>query len=60
MRGIRTKPEPYCPVCGSRMRLKRPKSHQQWKAFWGCPEWPDCDGTRNVDPETGEPIQDDD
>ena len=53
--GIKTKPEPYCPQCGARMRLRRPKAHQDWKAFWGCSEYPACTGTRGIDPETGEP-----
>jgi len=53
--GIKTYPEPYCPICGARMRLRRPKAHHTWKAFWGCSEYPACTGTRDIDPETGEP-----
>ncbi len=45
---IRTKPEPYCPVCGAKMTLHRPKPHQKFDPFWGCSEYPDCKGTREV------------
>ena len=52
---IRSKPEPWCPECGAMMVLRRPKSYQDWNAFWGCPGYPDCEGTRNID-EDGLPI----
>lgn len=47
---IRTKPEPYCPNpdCGAKMVLRRPKSYQDWEPFWGCSEYPECRGTRNI------------
>ena len=53
--GIKTHPKPYCPECGAQMTLRRPKSYQDFKPFWGCSQYPDCRGTRNVDPDTGEP-----
>ncbi len=59
-RGIRTKPEPYCPVCGARMALRKPKPHKwQFDPFWGCAQYPDCRGTRNIK-EDGTPESDDD
>lgn len=59
MAGIQTKPEPCCPLCGARMTLRRPKSHQDWKAFWGCTLYPDCKGTRQI-MANGKPESDDD
>lgn len=52
------KPEPYCPCCGARMVLRRPKpgSYNKFDPFWGCSQYPDCHGKRNIDPETGLPI----
>ena len=44
-----TKPEPYCPVCGAKMKLRKPKSYQSWEPFWGCGQYPDCNGSRNID-----------
>lgn len=31
---------PLCPKCGSPMKLKRPRSTDSWKAFWGCTQYP--------------------
>ncbi len=45
---IKTKPEPYCPDCGARMVLKRPRKGQTWTPFWGCAEYPDCRGSRDI------------
>ena len=42
---IRVKPEPPCPKCGATMRLRRPKAADEWKTFWGCGRYPECDGT---------------
>lgn len=42
---IRVKPEPNCPKCGRKMRLRRPKAGDEWAAFWGCAGYPECDGT---------------
>ena len=52
--GIKTYPPPPCPDCGAPMILRRPKAWQDWKPFWGCKFFPDCKGSRNIDPETGE------
>ena len=43
---IRVKPEPVCPKCGAVMRLRRPKPGNAWEAFWGCGDYPNCDGTQ--------------
>jgi hypothetical protein len=51
---IKTEPKPYCPKCASVMVLRRPKANQNWAAFWGCPNYPNCDGTRRI-LENGEP-----
>ena len=31
--------KPTCPICGSEMRLVRPRLAVRWKAFWGCPKY---------------------
>lgn len=54
---MRLKPEPYCPLCGAKMVLRRPKPNQTWKPFWGCGDYPDCNGTRGID-EDGNPEED--
>jgi len=41
------------------MRLRRPKQGQTYKPFWGCSQYPDCKGTRNIG-EDGKPESDDD
>jgi len=56
---IRTKPEPYCPECGAQMRLRKPRENQTWEAFWGCSQYPECKGARNILPD-GTPEEDDD
>lgn len=58
-RGIRTEPVPYCPVCGAQMRLKKPGPLVRWEPFWGCTEYPDCRGSRNIK-EDGTPENDGD
>ena len=62
-RGIRTKPAPYCPACGAQMVLRKPKPHRNrydpFDPFWGCSQYPDCKGTRNIK-EDGTPESDDD
>jgi ssDNA-binding Zn-finger/Zn-ribbon topoisomerase 1 len=55
---IQTYPEPYCPECGGRMRLIRPRPGNRVKrAFWGCCDWPDCSGRRQIGPD-GKPESD--
>ena len=56
MKGIILKPEPFCPSCGGRMKLKRPRPDQDWEPFWGCMNYPNCKGTRNIDEETGKAL----
>ena len=54
-----SKPEPYCPICGAIMRLRKPKpGSKDFKPFWGCNDYPTCKGTRNIDSETGLPETD--
>lgn len=51
MAGIQTKPEPYCPDCGTRMKLRRPHPNalMQFKPFWGCgSRLPTCRSTRQI------------
>lgn len=56
---IRTKPVPECPDCGGRMILRRPKLGASWDPFWGCSEYPNCHGSRNIGHD-GLPEEDDD
>lgn len=42
-----TEGAPLCPKCGSPMRLKMiRKGTHQGEQFWGCTDYPKCDGTR--------------
>ena len=46
---IRTKPKPWCPTCGKKMSLIRPKSREfENESFWRCSEFPDCLGGRDI------------
>ena len=56
---IRTKPVPYYPDCGLQMVLRRPRPNQDWSPFWGCSQYPECRGTRDIGPD-GKPERDDD
>ena len=59
-RGIRTKPVPYCPECGAQMVLRKAKPHKwQFNPFWGCSQYPECRGTRDIKAD-GTPENDDD
>jgi ssDNA-binding Zn-finger/Zn-ribbon topoisomerase 1 len=58
MNMIQTKPEPYCPICGAKMVLRRPKPNQSFDPFWGCSQYPDCHGSRNINKATGKPDDD--
>jgi len=40
------------------MVLRRPKPHQDWSPFWGCPDYPDCQGVREIMSD-GTPEEDD-
>ena len=55
---IRSAPVPYCPDCGGQMVLRRPKRKGDFEPFWGCSNYPDCKGTRNIQPD-GAPEPDD-
>ncbi len=43
------------------MYLRLPKPGDWWPAFWGCSQYrtDECDGTRKIQDETGEPYPDD-
>lgn len=56
---IQTKPEPYCPQCGARMRLIRPKPGQSFSPFWGCMGYPECKGARGIESDGTPEIYDD-
>jgi ssDNA-binding Zn-finger/Zn-ribbon topoisomerase 1 len=59
---VRVRPQtesPYCPKCGGRMVRRDPKEGQEWPAFWGCSQFPDCNGTREIDQRTEKAIIDD-
>ena len=51
-------PEPWCPSCGRPMVLIMPKywKGQEWAAFFGCSNYPQCKGSRRIDTETGTAI----
>lgn len=36
---------PECPKCGATMTTKI--NHSSGQSFWGCPNFPRCDGTRS-------------
>jgi ssDNA-binding Zn-finger/Zn-ribbon topoisomerase 1 len=41
---------PTCPDCGKPMRQRLAKAGKNaGKSFWGCPGFPECKGTREVD-----------
>lgn len=56
---IQTEPAPFCPVCGAKMKLRRPSPLANWQPFWGCNRWPDCNGSRKIKSD-GKPEGDDD
>ena len=45
---IQTEPRPWCPDCGKRMSLRKPKSTEFFEPYWTCSEYPDCLGTRDI------------
>lgn len=48
--GIEIEQKPDCPKCSTPNMVKRvPKPDQTWSAFWGCSDWPKCDGTRKYE-----------
>lgn len=42
---IRVHPAPICPIDGAAMVLRRPRPEDDWKPFWGCRNYPHCNGT---------------
>lgn len=54
---IKTEPKPKCPECYAEMVLRYRKSDN--KPFWGCNDFPECRGTRNIKAD-GTPEEDDD
>jgi ssDNA-binding Zn-finger/Zn-ribbon topoisomerase 1 len=53
---IRVLPVPNCPICGARMALRQPKHGEAWAPFWGCKNYPTCDGTRRpIEENTDQP-----
>lgn len=52
---LKPDPWPYCPKCGAKMVLR--SRHSDGKRFWGCFQFPDCKGSRNIAPD-GEPETD--
>ena len=47
--------ETLCPKCGKRMT---PRTSKHGK-FWGCTDYPKCDGKRNADGEAPKPKDED-
>lgn len=43
----------FCGECGSRMRLRWTDKFRRW--FYGCAEWPRCDGIHGAHPD-GKPL----
>lgn len=41
---------PVCPKCGAHMRMRTiKKGAHQGEQFWGCTDYPKCDGTRRME-----------
>ena len=38
----------HCPICHSQMIKKARRGSHAGQEFWGCPNYPDCHGTRPV------------
>jgi ssDNA-binding Zn-finger/Zn-ribbon topoisomerase 1 len=56
---IITEPEPFCPECGAKMKLKLPRyGKKYYEPFWGCSQYPDCRGIRHINPWDGKPEED--
>lgn len=47
---------PQCPICGKPMlRRMQKKGQMQGREFWGCCDYPKCNGLRNIN-DTGQPV----
>lgn len=55
---IRTSPVPQCPECLEPMVLRRPPQGKHWKPFWGCADYPACQGKLQIK-DNGLPDEDD-
>lgn len=44
--------EPSCPKCGAEMMMVYPKANQSWRKFWGCSNYPKCDGSISIPSKT--------
>jgi len=43
---------PCCPLCGKPMlRRVQKKGQMQGREFWGCSDYPECNGTRPIVPQ---------
>lgn len=42
---------PWCPTCGAIMRFIPVGAGKTEKAFWGCSQYPDCRGSRQIEEE---------
>ena len=41
--------EPFCPKCGSKMKLRTAKKGKYTgQKFWGCSKFPNCNGILNI------------
>ena len=41
---------PHCPTCNRVMVVRKARrGARQGNSFWGCPGYPDCRGTREID-----------
>src|SRR5205823_13144179 len=48
-RGEKDRLAPACPRCGSEMVIKEARrGANAGGKFWGCPNYPDCRGTREI------------
>ena len=42
-------PRPTCPKCNGPMKIRKPRKGATFEPFYGCTNYPVCDGTRNLD-----------
>lgn len=39
---------PVCPKCGNPMKKREPKRNQNFQPFFGCVQFPECNGTKQI------------
>lgn len=39
---------PRCPDCKAKMVKRHPGPNDRWPVFWGCSNYPRCQGSRNT------------